>query len=455
MKIVIIGDGKIGNTVSALLQAEGHDIVIIDKNVAALGDTLNMQDIMCVEGNGALYDVQIEAGVDKADLLIACTASDELNMLACLLAKKIGAKATIARVRDPEYYKQLRYIKDDLGLSMVINPEYATAQEMARVFTFPAATKIELFARGRVELVEFILSDVSPLDGLSLAELYRKYKIRILICAVQRDKDIFIPNGDFILRSKDRIYITAAHTEVGNFFKTIRGLRDKVRSIIIVGGGKIAYYLADRLIKLNTNVKIIESNYERCERMSELLPKATVICGDGTDQALLREEGIENVDGFVALTGIDEENMIMSIYAKNCGVSKVITKVNRNSYMDMGQQLGLESLVSPKMVAANNVASYVRAMENSVGSNIETMYRLVDGQVEALEFVVREDAPYLGVPLRDLSLRGDVLIASIVRNRVPIVPDGNTCIEKGDNVIVVTAKHRLQDLKEIFAEGKR
>ncbi len=452
MKIVIIGDGKIGSTVSALLQAEGHDIVIIDKNVDALDDTLNMQDIMCVEGNGALYDVQVEAGVRDADLLIACTMSDELNMLACLVAKKIGAKATIARVRDPEYYKQLRYIKDDLGLSMVINPEYSTAQEMARVLTFPAATKIELFARGRVELVEFVLSDASPLDGLSLAELYKKYKIRILICAVQRDKDIFIPNGDFILRSKDRIHITAAHADVENFFKTIRNLRGKVRSIIIVGGGKIAYYLADRLIKLSMNVKIIESDYARCAEISELLPKATVICGDGTDQTLLREEGIESVDGFVALTGIDEENMILSIYAKNCGVSKVIAKVNRDSYMEMGEQLGLESIVSPKRVAANNVASFVRAMENSAGSNIETLYRLVDGQVEALEFVVREDASYLGVPLRDLSLRPNVLVASIVRNRIPIVPDGNSCIEMGDSVIVVTANQRLQDLREIFTD---
>ncbi|MDD6308741.1 MAG: Trk system potassium transporter TrkA [Clostridia bacterium] len=455
MKIVIIGDGKIGNTISCLLLKEGHDIVVVDKNLNTLETTQGLQDIMCVEGNGALYDVQMEAGVDTADLLIACTASDEMNMLACLLAKKIGAKATIARVRDPQYYQQLRYIKEDLGLGMAMNPEYATAQEIARVLTFPAATRIDLFAKGRIELVEFKLAENSVLDGLSLAEVYRRYKIRVLVCAVQRDKKVYIPDGSFVLRNGDKIHISASHKDIAEFFKTIHGLRDKVRSVIIVGGGRIAYYLAVRLIKQNTNVKIIDNDYARCVELSERLPKATVIYGDGTDQSLLLEEGLLNVDGFAALTGIDEENIIMSIYAKNNNVSKVIPKVNRSSYMEMIEQLGLECMVSPKIVAANNVVSYVRAMQNSMGSNVETLYRLVDGQVEAMEFLVREDAPYLGIPLCKLSIRKGILIAGIVRNRQQIVPDGETVIEKGDSVILATTNLRLRDLGEIFTDGKR
>ncbi len=450
MNIVIIGDGKVGSTLSSQLQQEGHDIVVIDNNQNALKNLINTQDVMCVEGNGALYEVQEEAGVPHADLVIACTSMDELNMLSCLLAKKMGAKKTIARVRDPQYFKQLNIMKEELGLSMGINPELAAASEISRIVLFPAATKIELFAKGRVELVEFKLADNSMLDGMSLSEVYKKYKVKVLVCAVQREGEVFIPDGDFCLHSGDKINLTASHENIEKFFNTLGILKDQSKTAILVGGGKIAYYLTIALQKIGVKVKIIEKDYQRCMELSDLLPKATIIYGDGTDQDLLKEEGLEQVDAFASLTGIDEENIIMAMFASSLQVPKVAAKINRDSYADMADMLGLESFVSPKNITANHIVSYVRAMQNSLGSNIETLYRLVDNQVEALEFIAREDGPYIGVPLKDLKLKKNLLIASIVRRRVPIIPDGNDKIEIGDSVIVVSRNQRFTDLREIL-----
>ncbi len=450
MNIVIIGDGKVGSTLSSQLQREGHDIVVIDNNQNALKNLINTQDVMCVEGNGALYEVQEEAGVPHADLVIACTSMDELNMLCCLLAKKLGAKKTIARVRDPQYFKQLNIMKEELGLSMGINPELAAAREISRIMLFPAATKIELFAKGRVELVEFKLAAQSMLDGMSLSEVYKKYKVKMLVCAVQREGEIFIPDGDFRLHSGDKINITASHENIEKFFNTLGLLKDQSKTAIIVGGGKIAYYLTIALQKIGVKVKIIEKDYQRCMELSDLLPKASIIHGDGTDQDLLKEEGLEQVDAFASLTGIDEENIIMAMFASSLQVPKVAAKINRDSYAGMADMLGLESFVSPKNITANHIVSYVRAMQNSLGSNIETLYRLVDNQVEALEFIAREDGPYIGVPLKDLKLKKNLLIASIVRRRLPIIPDGNDKIEIGDSVIVVSRNQKFKDLKEIL-----
>ncbi|MBE7042303.1 MAG: Trk system potassium transporter TrkA [Ruminococcaceae bacterium] len=450
MNIVIIGDGKVGSTLSSQLQKEGHDIVVIDNNQNALKNLINTQDVMCVEGNGALYEVQEEAGVPNADLVIACTSMDELNMLCCLLSKKLGAKKTIARVRDPQYFKQLNIMKEELGLSMGINPELAAATEISRIMLFPAAAKIELFAKGKVELVEFKLAAQSMLDGMSLSEVYKKYKVKVLVCAVQRDGEIYIPDGDFRLRSGDKINLTASHENIEKFFHTLGLLKDKSKTAIIVGGGKIAYYLTIALQKIGVKVKIIEKNYQRCMELSDLLPKASIIHGDGTDQDLLKEEGLEQVDAFASLTGIDEENIIMAMFASSLQVPKVAAKINRDSYAGMADMLGLESFVSPKNITANHIVSYVRAMQNSLGSNIETLYRLVDNQVEALEFIAREDGPYIGVPLKDLRLKKNLLIASIVRRRIPIIPGGNDKIEIGDSVIVVSRNQQLKDLKEIL-----
>ncbi len=450
MNIVIIGDGKVGSTLSSQLQREGHDIVVIDNNQNALKNLINTQDVMCVEGNGALYEVQEEAGVPHADLVIACTSMDELNMLCCLLAKKLGAKKTIARVRDPQYFKQLNIMKEELGLSMGINPELAAATEISRIMLFPSATKIELFAKGKVELVEFKLAEKSMLDGMSLSEVYKKYKVKVLVCAVQREGELYIPDGDFRLRSGDKINLTASHENIEKFFKTLGILKDQSKTAIIVGGGKISYYLTIALQKIGVKVKIIEKDYERCMELSDLLPKASIIHGDGTDQDLLKEEGLEQVDAFASLTGIDEENIIMAMFASNLQVPKAVAKINRDSYMDMADMLGLESFVSPKNITANHIVSYVRAMQNSLGSNIETLYRLVDNQVEALEFIAREDGPYIGVPLKDLKLKKNLLIASIVRRRVPIIPGGDDKIEIGDSVIVVCRNQQFKDLKEIL-----
>lgn len=450
MNIVIIGDGKVGSTLSSQLQREGHDIVVIDNNQNALRNLINTQDVMCVEGNGALYDVQMEAGVPNSDLVIACTSMDELNMLCCLLAKKLGAKKTIARVRDPQYFRQLNVMKEELGLSMGINPELAAAYEIARIMLFPAATKIELFAKGKVELVEFKLAAQSMLDGMSLSEVYKKFKVKVLVCAVQREGEIFIPDGDFRLHSGDKINLTASHENIEKFFRTLGLLKDRSKTALIVGGGKVGYYLTIALQKIGVKVKIIEKDYQRCMDLSDLLPKATIIHGDGTDQELLKEEGLEQVDAFASLTGIDEENIIMSMFASGLQVPKVVAKINRDSYASMTDMLGLESFVSPKNITANYIVSYVRAMQNSLGSNIETLYQLVDNQLEALEFIVREDGPYIGVPLKDLKLKKNLLIASIVRQRVPIIPGGNDKIEIGDSVIVVCRNQQFKDLREIL-----
>ncbi len=450
MNIVIIGDGKVGTTLSRQLQYEGHSIVVIDNDQNALKNSINSQDIMCVAGNGATIDVQLEAGVNKADLVIACTSQDELNMLCCLIAKKLGANKTIARVRTPEYFAQLGAIKDELGLSMAINPELAAATEMSRVFLFPAATKVELFAKGRVELVEFKLADNSILDYVSLSDLYKKYKIKILVCAVERGSDVFIPNGDFVLRSGDRLSITGLHSEIEKFFKSIGQVVNKVKDVLIVGGGRIGYYLAKQLQTLDMNVKIIEQDIETCKRLSEALPKVTIIHGNGNDHGVLKEEGIESADGFAALTGIDEENIIMSMIAASNNVTKVVTKVNLSTYAEMAEKLGLESIIAPKNVVANNIISYVRAMQNSYESNVETLYKLIDNRVEAVEFVVKQNGKCTGIPLKNLKTKKNMLIACIVRNRKVIFPDGNECILAGDSVILVTTNQRFNDIEDIL-----
>lgn len=450
MKIVIIGDGKIGSTLSRLLLQEGHDITIIDNDKNTLNNAINIQDIMCVEGNGATYDVQVEAGVPDADLVIACTATDELNMLCCVMANKLGAKRTIARIRNPEYHKQMSYLKEELGLSMYVNPELATAIDISRVILFPPAMKIELFAKGRVELVEYKIPEDSQLCDLPVSSIYKLYNIKMLICAVQRDKQVFIPSGDFILHAGDKINITATHDNIEKFFSMINKFKKKSKYVMIVGGGMIGYYLASHLIQSGIRVKIIENNYERCVALSELLPKATIINGDGTDQALLTEEGIETADAFASLTGIDEENIIMALFATTINVPKVIAKVNRETYSDMAEHLHIDTIVSPKNITANLIDSYVRAKSNSYGSNIETLYRLVDGKLEALEFIVKDNGKYVGVPIKDLHLKKNVLIACIVRKRMPIIPDGNEAIQIGDSVIIVTSNQHFNSLEDIL-----
>ncbi|MBR1751390.1 MAG: Trk system potassium transporter TrkA [Ruminococcus sp.] len=451
MNVVIIGNGKVGGNLASSLSDEGHSITVVDVKADALKRIQNSHDVMCIEGNGATLEVQKEANVGKAGLLIAATPYDELNMLCCLIAKRLGCKKTIPRVRNPAYFSQIDLIREDLGLSMVINPELTTAEEFARVLIFPTAAKVEVFEKGRVELVEHKLAEDSTLDGLTLAEIYKRTNIRFLICAVQRDSKIFIPTGDFILRSGDRINIAASHKDLERFFRMCGALKDKIKTVMIVGGGKICYYLSKQLLSIGMRVKIIERDYNRCTEIAELLPKATVIHGDGTDQDLLEEEGIQDADSFVAITGIDEENIIMSLYARMNTNAKVITKVNRDSYVDLASQIGLDTVISPKYITTSNVLSYVRSQSSAIDSNIESLYHLVSNRVEAIEFKVRENIPgVVGINLMDMSLKKNILICAIVRKRDIIIPSGMDRIDIGDSVVVVSKEHRISELKDIL-----
>lgn len=451
MKVVIIGDGKVGSTITRQLSGEGHDIIVIDSNNSVLTNATNTMDIISVEGNGASIAVQKRAGVDDADLLIAATSADEVNMLSCLVGKKLGVANTIARVRNPEYFEQINMLKDDLGLSMAVNPEFAAATEISRLLRFPSALKMELFARGRVELVEIKIAPHSVLNGMPLWAIYKEFQVKVLVCAVQREGKVYIPNGEFILQAGDKINLTAPHLEITKFFRTIGIFRTGVKSVMIIGGGRVAYYLAKELIALHTRVKIIEKDYKRCEMLCEMLPEAIIIHGDGTDKELLQEEGLEKTDALVCLTGMDEENIVVSLYAKARKVSKVIAKINKISFDEILDNLDIDGFISPKTIAANNIVRYVRAMQNSVGSsNVETLHKLINEQIEALEFKVREKSPVVGIPLKDLKTKDELLVATIIRGSRVIIPGGNDSIEIGDNVIIITTNKKLMDLKDIL-----
>lgn len=451
MKIVIIGDGKVGSTLVEQLSKEGHDIVVIDNKGEVLETVGNMHDVLCVEGDGISYRVQKEAGVDECDLLIAATSRDEVNMLCCMIAKKVGAKHTIARVRNPEYANQMIYMKDELGLSMTINPEGAAAREISRILRIPSALKVESFAKGRVELVEIKLKEGSPIVNEPLSSLYKKVKVKVLICTVQRGEEVFIPDGNFVLKANDKITVTASPYNVEKFFKEIGLSAPRVRSVMIAGGSRITYYLAKHLIEMGIQVKIIEIKEERCYDLKDMLPAAKIIKGDCTDQHLLLTEGFEKMDAFVALTNMDEENVVLSMYANSKNISKVITKVNRIGYIDMIEKtMSDNTVISPKNITANSIIQYVRAMQNGLGSNIETLYKIVDGKVEALEFYVRQKSKNIGVPLKDLKLKKGILVTSILRNSSLIIPGGNDTIELRDSVIVVTSNPNCKDLEDIF-----
>jgi len=450
MKIVIVGAGKVGTTLCDQLSNEGHDVVIIDYDSEKLSAINNRLDVMSIEGSGALISVQQEAEVGKADLFISCASTDETNMLCCVIAKKLGAKKTAARVRNPEYYSQFDFIQNDLKIDIAINPELACAEEITRVLAFPSALKVEPFARGRVELVEYKIEATSALCGTKLFDINKLYNVKILICAVQRNNEVFIPRGDFELQAGDKIHITAPHADIKRFVKLDGGIKEKIKSALIIGGSRVSYYLAKKLTAIGLKVKIIETNKAHCLELTKLLPDVTIINADGTDHHLLKEEGIDMTDSVTTLTNIDEENIVTSIYAKKCGVKKVITKINRGSYIDIAGNLGLDTIVSPKLVTANRMVAHVRAMSNSQGGNVETVYKLFGNSVEALEFIAPENAPYLNKPLKELKMKPNVLIAAIVRGRKSIIPYGDTVINRRDNVIIVTSGTKMDDLKDAF-----
>ena len=452
MKIVVVGCGKIGSAIIASLVKEGHDIVAVDRNQTFVNNITNIYDVMGLCGNGADSDILREAGVETAELFVAVTGSDELNMLSCFLARKLGAKNTIARIRDHEYNDQsLGFLKENLELSMAINPELLTAKELFNILKFPSAVKIETFSRGNLEMIEFRLKPDSVLDGMTLMEMRDKHKAKVLVCYVQRDDEIFIPDGNFALKSGDRIGLTASQNELEKFFRSLGTFKKRAKNVMIMGGSRTALYLAEMLTRIGSSVKIIEINADVCEQLSDALPEAVIIHGDGAQQELLLEEGIDSLDAFVALTGMDEENILISIFAASKNVPNVISKVNRDALDRMAQNLGLDCIVSPHKIIANVAMSFARALQNSLGSNIETLYQLADGKAEALEFNVKSDSKVINIPLKALQLKQSILIAGILRGQKTIIPAGDDMILEGDNVIIIAAEHRLQDLDGILA----
>ena len=452
MKIISVGVGKVGLALTKHLSRE-NKVTIIDQNPQLVDNIINIYDVMGVCGNGASYDVQKEAEADKADLLIATASSDEINILTCLVAKKLGIPHTIARIRNPEYEKQLRFMREELGLSMSINPEKATAREIARVLRFPAAMKLESFSKGRLELVEYRLAENSTLHGTQLSDLYRNIRVRVLICAVSRRDETYIPSGDFVLQAGDKIYLTAAPHELELFFRHLGVFRGRASSVMIVGASKLCYYLASQLIDMGMSVKIVDQNRQRCVEIEERLPKALVIVGDGTDSELLQEEGIGQIDAFVAITGLDEANILMSMSAarqsRDC---KVVAKINRRSLMELVSTEGMiDSVVSTGAVTTELILKYIRSMKNATGSQVKTLHRIVDEKVEALEFGIKENYSFVGVPLRDLRIKSGILVAGIVRRSGRIViPTGDDVINQGDDVIVVATDTGIQDIRDIF-----
>lgn len=460
MRIFIVGCGKIGRTLAQQLVAESHDVTIIDTDERVLASINNTLDVICYAGNGASYLTLRDAGAADADLVIAVTESDEVNMLCCLTAHKLGAHHTVARVRNPGYFDQLYFLKEELGLSMVINPELAAAQEIARILRFPSAAKVELFAKGRAELVSFRIAEDSPLIGIPLFKLPQKLGMRVLFCAVERDGEVVIPDGAFSLRPNDRAYITGATEEIAGAFKKLQMLAGRVRSVIIGGGGKITYYLSNILVKSGMQVKIIESDGPKAQELAARLPKCTVLHGDIFNHELLHEEGLNDSDAFVALTGLDEGNILAAMYASESGARKVITKVNNQNLVALVRDTRLESIVSPRDITANRIVAYVRAVNASKeSSNIESLFRIVGGRVEVLEFHAHTDGgaqgerAFLHKPLKDLKLKPGILIACIVRNGKAIIPGGMSTIEPRDGVLVVTKDHRLNALADILAEA--
>lgn len=452
MNIIVMGCGKIGTTVVESLITEGHDVLVVDKDPDVITEITNIYDAMGVCGNGADCDTLNEANINSADLFVAVSGSDELNMLACFLAKKMGAKHTICRIRNPEYNeKELNFMRQHLEISLAINPEALAGQELYNLLKLPSAVKVETFSGKGFEMVELILKPDSKLDGLSLIELRKKFRANYLVCVVQRGEEVFIPDGSFVLRAGDKIGLSASVTEIQKLLKLLEIQQKQARSVIIMGASRIAYYLSRLLLNSGNSVKLIEQNKDRAAHISEILPGAVIINGDGAQQELLLEEGIRSTDAFVSLTGMDELNILISCYANSQNVPKVITKVNREELSSMASKLGLETIVSPRRIVANILVRYARALENSLDSQMETLYKLMGDKAEALEFNVLPDFKYINTPLKDMKLKANILIAGIVRGRRSIIPAGDDVILPGDRVIIIAAGQRVRNLSDIIA----
>ena len=450
MKIIVVGCGKVGAAFIAQLSKEGHDISVIDVDSGVVTDISNNYDVLGLVGNGASHAVQMEAGIETADLLIAATDSDELNLLCCLIAKKAGGCNTIARVRNPVYNGEIGFIQEELGLFLTVNPEMAAATEAARVLRFPSAVQIETFAKGRVEIVKVRIPEGSVLDNCPLAQIHKRTGTDVLICTVERGGQVEIPNGAFVLKAGDVISIVASKQNTRDFVSRIGLKSRRVRDCMIIGGGKIAFYLAQQLIESGIRVKIIEKDRDRCEELCAALPKAVIINADAANQHILMEEGVRECESFVTLTGMDEENLFLSLFAQECSKAKVITKVDRLDFDEIIKRLDLGTLVHPKNITADNIIRYVRAMQNSIGSNVESLYKIIENKVEALEFKIQPDSPVVGIPLSQLKVKPGVLIACITTDGKTAIPNGNSVIKEGDSVVVVTSHLGFGDIRDIL-----
>lgn len=451
MNIIIVGFGKVGQKIAEKISEEKeHNITVVDINAKIVDDLVGQYDVMGVIGSGANMDTLHEAGIKNADLLIAVTASDELNLLTCLIARKLGNCQTIARIRKPEYYNEIQLLKKDLGLAMIINPEFTAATEIARLLRFPSAINIDTFAKGRVELLKFKIAEDSLLNSLKVSDIITKLNCNVLICGVERNDEAFIPGGDFELLSGDLVSIVSSHENATDFFKKIGINTNRVKDTMIVGGGDTAYYLAKQLLKSGIKVKLIEQSLERCEQLCDLLPKAEIINGDGTNNSLLLETGVDQAESFVALTNIDEENVLLSLFARKRMNGKVVTKINRIAYDEVISELNLDSTIYPKNITAEYIVKFVRALNNSIKSDIETMHYILDGKAEALEFRITENSPVADVMIENLSLKNNIIIACIHRKGSVIIPRGKDMMKAGDSVVVITTTKGFKEISDIL-----
>ena len=452
MNIIIAGGGKVGVTLVRLLSAEGHNLTLIDRDKAVLESCVEQYDVMAVDGNCASMPVLLRAGVKNADLLIATTNAAEVNLLCCMTAHGINKQIhTIARIRNPDYTEQIYKMRNFFALSLTVNPEKQAAKEIERLLKYPGFLRRDTFAKGRIEIVELRIDSGSKLCNISLSEMYRTVKARVLVCTVQRGDKAMVPKGDFVLREGDRLFITAPTKELTVLLKNLGIITRRVRSCLLCGGDRISYYLSELLIKDGIDVKIIEKSPERCRELAISLPKTDIILGDCSSQKELEEQRISEFDAVVTLTGIDEMNMIISLYASSCGVPQVLTKLGRPENFLLADSISLGSTICPRELSSNNIVRYVRAMENQSGAAVSE-HAIADGLAQAVEILVAESTPHCADPLNALQLKSNVLIASITHGYDVQIPNGDSVFLPGDTVVVIsTGRGVLQQLGDIFA----
>ena len=450
MKIVIAGGGKVGEAICIDLAAEKHDVYVIDKDPRVVDRMMSIADVAAIAGNAASMDIQREVGVQDCDVFLAVTALDELNIIASIIANKLGAKFTVARVRNPEYSSNLDFVQGSLGISMMVNPELEAARSVALSIRFPSALGIETFANGRVQMVGVRVSEHSTLVGMQLSR-FREIYGTVLICVIERGKDVFIPEGRTVLMGGDVIHVTGSIKELSSLYKNAGCFTGKIHSAMIVGGGRITKYLLQIISRQGLDVCVIESDEAEAEKMAAEFPNVKVVVGDGTDHSLLDEQRIDVYDCFVALTGNDEENLLTSLYATTKKVPKTVTKVNRTSLVGVLRDMGLQTIVTPKRLVSDNIIRFVRGLNDTLDSKVEAMYRIIDGRVEALEFEILNESRATGVPLKDLKLKKNILISYIVREGRLIFPTGNDEIRPGDHLIAVTTERDFFEVDNLLA----